>query len=239
VIELYPSIDLRGGQVVRLRQGDYEQETSYGDDPVGVAVGFADAGASWVHVVDLDAARTGQRWNHDAIAAIATALAGWCRVQVGGGVRRVDDAKVLADLGVARVVMGSAAVRHPEIVPDVAAVVPVAVALDHRAGELALHGWTEASGVRIDHVLDRYAAADVFVVTDIGRDGTLEGLDFAGLAVLAGRSPLPIVASGGVGSLDDLRRLAHIEGVAGVITGRALYEHRFDVAEAIDVLAAR
>ncbi len=237
-MELYPSIDLRGGHVVRLLRGDYAQETIYSDDAPSVARGFADAGARWVHVVDLDAARTGQRWNHDVIAAIADALRGRSRLQVGGGVRAPVDAEALSKLGVDRVVMGSAAVRHPDVVAEVASVVPVAVGLDHRAGELALQGWTEGSGIRIDEALDRYPDAAAFVVTDIGRDGTLEGPDVGGLAVLAGRSPVPLIASGGVGSLDDLRRLAGVPDLAGVITGRALYEGRFSVADALAALGA-
>jgi phosphoribosylformimino-5-aminoimidazole carboxamide ribotide isomerase len=239
MMDLYPSIDLRGGHVVRLRRGDFGQETVYGDDPVATATSFAEAGARWIHVVDLDAARTGQRWNHGPISAIAEAVAGRARLQVGGGVRSVSDAEALAALGVSRVVMGSAALRDPEAVSAVAAVVPVAVGLDHRAGELALDGWTEGAGIRIDRVLDRYPDAAAFVVTDIRRDGTLEGPDLAGLAVLAARCPVPIIASGGVGSLDDLRRLAGIPELAGVITGKALYEHRFGVADALAVLEAR
>jgi phosphoribosylformimino-5-aminoimidazole carboxamide ribotide isomerase len=237
-MELYPSIDLRAGRVVRLLRGDFEQETVYGDDAPAVAGGFADAGATWVHVVDLDAARTGQRWHHDVIATIAEVLRGRCRLQVGGGVRSADDAEALAKVGVDRVVIGSAALRHPQVVAEAASVVPVAVGLDHRRGELAVYGWTEAAGIRIDEVLDRYPAATAFIVTDIGRDGTLDGPDLGGLAVLAGRSPVPIVASGGVGSLDDLRRLAGVPDLAGVITGRALYAGRFSVADALRVLEA-
>ena len=147
---LYPSIDLRGGRVVRLAQGDYAVETDYGDDPVGVATGFCDQGAVWIHVVDLDAARTGEPVNRPAVAAVVAAVAGRAAVQTGGGVRSLDDAKALADAGVARVVMGSAAVAQPELVDAVSAVVPVAVGLDHRGGELAVHGWTESSGVTLD-----------------------------------------------------------------------------------------
>jgi phosphoribosylformimino-5-aminoimidazole carboxamide ribotide isomerase len=238
-MDLYPAIDLRGGRVVRLLRGDYDEEMVYGDDPVAVASAFADAGATWVHVVDLDAARTGQRWNHDVIAAVAEALTGRARLQVGGGVRAARDAAALADLGVARVVMGSAAVRQPALVTDVAAILPVAVGLDHRAGELAVDGWMAGAGIRVDTVLERYPDAAAFVVTDISRDGTLDGPDLAGLAVLAGRSPVPIIASGGVGSLADLRRLAGIAALAGVITGRALYEGRFDVGAALAALAGR
>ncbi len=139
-MELYPAIDLRGGRAVRLHQGDYGRETVYGDDPVAVAEGFAAAGARWIHVVDLDAARTGDPVNRPIVAAICGAVAGRARVQTGGGVRSVDDAVALAAAGVARVVMGSAALASPPVVAAVSGVVPVAVGLDHRDGELVRPG---------------------------------------------------------------------------------------------------
>jgi phosphoribosylformimino-5-aminoimidazole carboxamide ribotide isomerase len=234
---LYPSIDLRGGRVVRLAQGDYAAETVYGDDPVAVATGFCDEGAVWIHVVDLDAARTGEPVNRPAVAAVAAAVGGQASVQTGGGVRSLDDAKALADAGVARVVMGSAAVADPSLVDAVAAVVPVAVGLDHRRGELAVHGWTEASGVTLDAALARFPSAAAFVITDIDRDGLLGGPDVEGLAAAVAATAVPVIASGGVGTLDDVRRLAAIGGLHGIITGRALYEGRFSVADALSVLA--
>jgi phosphoribosylformimino-5-aminoimidazole carboxamide ribotide isomerase len=234
---LYPSIDLRGGHVVRLRQGDYGAETVYGDDPVAVACGFCEQGATWIHVVDLDAARTGAATNRAAVAAVAAAVRGRVAVQAGGGVRSMADARALADAGVARVVMGSAALGDPPLVAAVAAVVPVAVGLDHRGGELAVHGWTEASGVRLADALTRFPAAAAFVITDIERDGLLGGPDVKGLAAAVAASDVPVIASGGVGSLDDLRALAAIAGLHGIITGRALYEGRFTVADAVGVLA--
>jgi phosphoribosylformimino-5-aminoimidazole carboxamide ribotide isomerase len=233
---LYPSIDLRGGHVVRLRQGDYADETIYGDDPVAVATAFVDQGAAWIHVVDLDAARTGAPTNRAAVAAVSAAVAGRALVQTGGGVRSVDDAKALVDAGVARVVMGSAAVQRPELVDEVAAVVPVAVGLDHRRGELAVHGWTESSGLALVDAIGRYPAAAAFVVTDIERDGLLAGPDVEGLTALLSVTDVPVIASGGVGSLDDVAALAAINGLRGIITGRALYEGRFTVADAIEVL---
>jgi phosphoribosylformimino-5-aminoimidazole carboxamide ribotide isomerase len=235
--ELYPAIDVRGGQVVRLRQGDYGRETVYGDDPVAVASAFVDAGARWVHVVDLDAAKSGDPVNRPVVARIAGALAGRAHVQTGGGVRTVHDVEALAAAGVARVVMGSAAVRDPGVVAAAASVLPVAVGLDHRQGELAVHGWTESSGVRLVDVLDRFPTASAFVVTDIGRDGMLAGPDVDGLAAVAAATPVPVIASGGVATLDDLRALAAIGTLAGVITGKALYEGRFTVREALAALA--
>lgn len=234
---LYPAIDLRGGRAVRLLQGDYDRETVYGDDPVAVARSFVEQGATWVHVVDLDAARSGDPVNRPVVAAIAAAVAGAARVQTGGGVRSVDDARALAAAGVARVVMGSAAVKDPALVDAVADVVAVAVGLDHRGGELAVHGWTEGSGVRLDDVLGRYPRAAAFVITDIGRDGMLAGPDVDGLRAAAAATEVPVIASGGVASLDDVRALATIPRLAGVITGKALYEGRFTVREGVDALA--
>jgi phosphoribosylformimino-5-aminoimidazole carboxamide ribotide isomerase len=232
-VELYPAIDVRGGCVVRLAQGDYAAETVYGDDPVAVAVGFADAGATWVHVVDLDAARTGDPVNRPVVARVATALAGRCRLQTGGGVRTLADVTALAAAGVSRVVMGSAAVRDPALVRDAATIMPVAVGLDHRRGELAVHGWTEGSGVRLTDALASFPTAAAFVITDIARDGMLVGPDVDGLTEAAASTEIPVIASGGVASLADLAALAAVPGLAGVITGKALYEGRFTVAEAL------
>ncbi len=236
MIELYPAIDIRNGQVVRLRQGDYGDETVYGSDPVAVARSFADAGATWIHVVDLDAARSGAPTNRSIIAALATAVAGRANVQTGGGVRNIADAQQLADAGVARVVMGSAAVQHPELVDAASRVVAVAVGLDHRDGEIAVHGWTEGSGVALDVALGWYPSASAFVITDIARDGMLAGPDLAGLTASAARAHAPVIASGGIASLDDIAALAAVPGIGGVITGKALYEGRFTVAEALAVL---
>jgi len=235
-IELYPAIDLRAGRVVRLSQGDYAAETVYGDDPVAVAAAFADAGAPWVHVVDLDAARTGDPVNRPVVARIAAALAGRCRLQTGGGVRTVADVEALVEAGVTRVVMGSAAVRDPALVEAASGVMPVAVGLDHRRGELAVHGWTEGSGVALADALGMFPTAAAFVITDIARDGMLVGPDIEGLTVAAAASDVPVIASGGVAALADLRLLADVPDLAGVITGKALYERRFTVAEALAAL---
>lgn len=235
-MELFPAIDISGGQVVRLVQGDYDAVTVYGNDPLAVAGAFADAGARWIHVVDLDAARSGSPRNRSVVAAIAAAVAGRAAVQTGGGVRSVADAQQLADAGVARVVMGSAAVRDPALVDLAAKVVAVAVGLDHRGGEVAVHGWTEGAGVSLDDALGWYPAASAFVITDIARDGMLDGPDIDGLAKAAARAGAPVIASGGVSSLADIASLAAVAGIGGVITGKALYEGRFTVAEALQVL---
>jgi len=186
-MDLYPAIDLRGGHCVRLYQGDYGRETDYGDDPVGRARVFADAGAPWIHVVDLDAARSGEATNRDVIAAICAAVD--VPVQSGGGVRTVEAAEALARAGVARVVIGTAALEQPELVAEVAARQPVAVGLDARGTDLASHGWEVRSGLDLCEVAVRFAGQGVaaFVVTEIARDGTLEGPSIDQLsAVLAG-----------------------------------------------------
>lgn len=236
-MDLFPAIDLRGGKAVRLLQGDYAQETVYGDDPVALAESFAAAGAKWIHVVDLDAARTGDPINRPVVAAVAASVRGRAKVQTGGGVRSVADAEALAAAGVARVVMGSAAVKDRTLVASVFRIVPVAVGLDHRDGDVALHGWTQGSGLNVMDLLDCYPDAEAFIITNIARDGMLTGPDIEGLAAAAAASPIPVIASGGVSSLDDLRMLNRVSGLAGVITGKAIYEHRFTVGEALETLA--
>ena len=235
-VELYPAIDLRAGRVVRLTQGDYGRETVYGDDPVAVALSFVEAGAPWVHVVDLDAARTGNPINRTVVAAVAAAVGGRAKLQTGGGVRSEADASALAAAGVTRVVMGSAAVNDPALVARVACIVDVAVGLDHRGGDVAIHGWTQGSGQRLSDLLPAFPDAAAFVITDISRDGMLSGPDLDGLAAAVRATPIPVIASGGVATLADLTALAAIDGLSGVITGRAIYEGRFTVAQGLAAL---
>ncbi len=234
---LYPAIDLRGGKVVRLTQGDYNQEKIYGDDAIEVALGFAKAGAKWIHIVDLDAARGDGPVNRAVIKSLAAAVHGQASVQTGGGVRTLGDAIELAQVGVARVVMGSAAVKNPQLVESVARVVPVAVGLDHRDGVIAVQGWTETSNLRLEDALNNYPSASAFVITDIARDGMLSGPDVKGLAMATKQTSIPVIASGGVSSLEDIKILAQLAGLGGIITGRAIYEGRFTVQQALEVLA--
>jgi phosphoribosylformimino-5-aminoimidazole carboxamide ribotide isomerase len=253
-MELFPAIDLRGGHCVRLYQGDFARETRYGDDPVGQASGFAAAGAPWVHVVDLDAARTGVARNRSQVAAIAQAVD--AKVQSGGGVRDVAAAEALLADGVDRVVVGTAALEDPAFVRYLAGAHPgkVAVGLDahRRAGatsstdrwEVAVRGWVQGSGRDLLEVAKQFEDVGVaaLVVTEIGRDGTLGGPDLDGLARVLDATTLDVVASGGVGSLDDLRALAGLQSggrrLAGAIVGRALYEKVFTLDEALDAVAA-
>lgn len=240
-MRLYPAIDLRGGNAVRLYQGDYDRETVYGTDPAAQARAFVGEGAEWLHVVDLDAAKSGDPVNRPVIAAICDAVD--VPVQVGGGIRSVASAEALFALGVARVVIGSAAVDDPELVRAVAAEHPVAVGLDARGDEVATHGWTQRTGRTVHDLAAEFADAGVaaLVVTEISVDGTLAGPDVEGLTRLLAATDIPVIASGGVGTLEHMTTLAaittHGRHFEGVITGRALYEGAFTVSEALEALA--
>ncbi len=240
-MDLLPAIDLRAGNAVRLYQGDYGRETVYGSDPVAQAEAFVAEGAQWLHVVDLDAARTGDPVNRPVIGRICAAVD--VPVQVGGGIRTVEAATVLFNLGVSRVVIGSAAVEDPALVRRLAADNSVAVGLDARGDEVATHGWTERTGRSVHELAAEFADAGVaaLVVTEIAVDGTLEGPDTKGLAALLGATEIPIIASGGVGTIAHLLELAAIDvngrRFAGAIAGRALYERAFTVSEALAALS--
>jgi len=240
-MDLYPAIDLRGGKVVQLTQGDFDRERVHGDDPVAVAEAFVEAGAPWIHTVDLDAARTGEPVNRHLIAAIAGSVD--VPVQAGGGVRSLDAAAALADAGVARVVMGTAAMASPDLVAEIAARQPVALGLDVKGREVAVKGWLEGSGIDIADALQRLAdvGASAVVVTQIDVEGLMGGPDLAGLTEVLRSTSVDVIASGGVGALADLLALddLEVEGrrLAGAIVGTALYEGRLDVVEAVRSLA--
>lgn len=236
---VYPAIDLRAGRAVRLEQGDFERETVYDDDPVAVARAFEVAGAEWIHVVDLDAARTGESANLAKVEAIADAVS--CQVQVGGGVRSEAAAAALLGVGAARVVVGTAAVERPELVDELCAQHPgqIAVGLDARGREVAVRGWVEGSGADLLELAARFEDAGVaaLVVTEIARDGMLVGPDLDQLRAVLVATKTPVIASGGVGALADLIALGALADgerrLAGAIVGKAIYEGRFSVAEAL------
>lgn len=239
-MDLYPSIDVLGGRVVRLLRGDYDAETVYDEDPVAVARDFDRRGARWIHVVDLDAARDGGDANLGVIEAICANVS--ARVESGGGVRSVNDASDRFSAGVHRVVIGSAAIEDPEIVETLAATHPgrVAVGLDARSRDVAIHGWVDATGLDLVTLATRFAGipgVGALVVTGIDRDGTLEGPDVMALSDVLDAVTVPLIASGGVGTLSDLRVLASVErqgrGFGGAIVGRAIYEGRFSIEEGI------
>jgi len=236
-MDLYPAIDLLDGRCVRLYQGDYDQETIYNNDPVTQALAFEADGANWIHVVDLDAARTGSPQNRSVVGAIAAAVD--IPVQTGGGVRDLASARALAELGVRRVVVGTAALENPELVAAIAAEQPVAVGLDVRGREVSVRGWTAGSGRDVLEIARSFEDAGVaaLIVTQISQDGTLSGPDLEGLSLVLGATTIPVIASGGVGELTDLHALGSLEAegrpLVGVIVGKALYEGRFTLPQAL------
>ncbi|WP_419827711.1 1-(5-phosphoribosyl)-5-[(5-phosphoribosylamino)methylideneamino]imidazole-4-carboxamide isomerase [Sphingomonas sp.] len=242
---VFPAIDLKGGAVVRLAEGDMDRATVYGDDPARQARAFAAAGATHLHVVDLDGAFAGQAVNGAAVEAIVAAFAG--KVQLGGGIRdRAAIDRWLA-LGVDRVVVGTAALDDPALVRQAAGDLPgrIVVAVDARAGFVATRGWADQSEVRVVDLAERFADAGVaaLLFTDVGRDGLLRGCNVAATQALAEATAIPVIASGGVAGLADIEALVAARatmaggGIEGVITGRALYDGRLDLAEALRVAA--
>ena len=239
---VYPAIDLRGGRCVRLLQGEFDRETVYGDDPVAVARAWAAAGARWLHVVDLDGARAGRPLQTALVREICRAAA--IPVQVGGGLRDADAVDAVLDAGAARVVLGTIAVRDPAACRAICRAYPgrVAIGLDARGGRIRVAGWTEAEDVDAVTAAARAAGmgAAAVVYTDVERDGTERGPDLAGTQAVARAAGLPVVASGGIGSLEHVRAVAELagDGVAGVIIGRALYTGAVRLADALAVAQA-
>ncbi|KRB79395.1 1-(5-phosphoribosyl)-5-[(5-phosphoribosylamino)methylideneamino] imidazole-4-carboxamide isomerase [Sphingomonas sp. Root710] len=238
-IIVFPAIDLKGGQVVRLAEGDMDRATVYGDDPAEQARRFAEAGAEWLHVVDLDGAFAGKAVNADAVEAIIKAFPG--KVELGGGIRDRAGIDRWLDLGVERVIIGTAALKDPELVKAAAKALPgkIVVGVDARDGYVATDGWADVSDVSINELADRFADAGVasLLFTDVGRDGLLKGCNVEATVALARHASIPVIASGGVASIADIHALVpHAEdGIEGVISGRALYDGRLDLAEALKV----
>ena len=236
---VFPAIDLKGGQVVRLAEGDMARATVYGDHPAHQATLFAEQGAEFLHVVDLDGSFAGRAENREAVEAILQTFPG--HVQLGGGIRTREAVEGWFDLGVSRIVMGTAALKDPEFVKDMAKEFPggIVVAVDARDGMVATEGWAEVSDVEVVDLARRFEDAGVasLLFTDIGRDGLLKGVNIDATVDLARRVNLPVIASGGVKGLDDIRLLAlHAQdGIEGVITGRALFEGKLDLAAAIQM----
>jgi phosphoribosylformimino-5-aminoimidazole carboxamide ribotide isomerase len=239
---LYPAIDIRGGQAVRLLQGDYERETAYDADPADAAKRWADEGAEFLHVVDLDGAKAGAPQNLEAITRIATAVE--CPIQVGGGLRDAAAVKAVLGAGAERVVIGTAALRDPEFLAATLSAHGdrVVVSVDARAGKVSLSGWTEATGRDVAETVAELSERGVarFLCTEIAVDGTMEGPALDELERIAKARSSQIIASGGVGAIADLHALAELGestyNLEGVIVGRALYERKFTVAEAITAL---
>jgi len=239
-VDVIPAIDLRGRRLVRLEQGDYARETVYSEDPVEVAGRFVAVGATRIHVVDLEAARDGGQANDPVIREILHA-AKPARVQIGGGVRSLERVERLLGLGAARIIMGTAALESPELLREAAIRYPdsLVLGLDAREGRVAVRGWLEDSGASCDEVLERFADLPLAAVlhTDIRRDGMLQGPNIEATVALARCTSIPVIASGGVGSLEDLLALARTRVVAGAVVGKAIYSGRLDLGRALSEVA--
>ena len=238
-LTVFPAIDLKSGQVVRLAEGDMARATVYGDDPAAQAEAFGNAGADHLHVVDLDGAFAGESVNGAAVAAILQRFHG--HVQLGGGIRSREAIERWLDLGVDRVVIGTAALDHPALVRQAAHDNPgrIVVAVDARDGMVATRGWADVADVAVVDLARRFEDAGVaaLLFTDVGRDGLLKGCNIEATVALAQAVTIPVIASGGVSGIADIEALrGHVDdGVEGVITGRALYDGRLDLAEALRV----
>ena len=244
-LTLYPAIDLKNGACVRLRRGDMEQVTVYGSDPAAQARVWQDGGCAWIHIVDLDGAFAGRSVNGDAVAAILSSVS--IPVQLGGGLRDMEGISFWLQAGIRRVILGSAAVKNPDLVRAACRAFPgqIAVGIDARHGFVATEGWAETSQISAADLAIRFEDAGVaaIIYTDIGRDGMMTGLNLGQTLDLAQRLSTPVIASGGVGRIEDLallkqavQTLTH-RRIEGVIVGRALYDGRLSAAEALALLA--
>lgn len=239
-MDVIPAIDLLGGHCVRLHQGDYDQVTTFSDDPLAQALSWQSQGASRLHLVDLDGARQGQTVNDAAVRAITEALT--IPVQLGGGVRTSERAEQLLELGLDRVILGTLAVDDPDQVCRLAERHPgrIVVGIDARGGQVATRGWLDNSALQATEVARRFEGSGVaaLITTDIATDGTLAGPNLPFLRAMAEASSIPIIASGGVGSLSDLLSLLVLAplGVEGVIVGRALYDGGLDLRDALQAI---
>ncbi|CAN5552696.1 1-(5-phosphoribosyl)-5-[(5-phosphoribosylamino)methylideneamino]imidazole-4-carboxamide isomerase [soil metagenome] len=240
-IIVFPAIDLKGGEVVRLAEGDMDRATVYNDDPAAQALIFAEAGAEHIHVVDLDGAFAGASVNGDAVKSILESFPGY--VQLGGGIRTREAIEGWFDLGVSRIVIGTAALSDPELVRGAARDFPggIVVAVDARGGLVATHGWADVSDVEVVDLARRFEDAGVasLLFTDVGRDGMLRGCNVEATVDLARATSIPVIASGGVRNIGDINMLAihAVDGIEGVITGRAIYDGTLDLGAALAVAA--
>jgi phosphoribosylformimino-5-aminoimidazole carboxamide ribotide isomerase len=234
-MQIWPAIDLRQGKCVRLRQGDYARETVFGDDPAAMARRWVGAGARRLHVVDLDGAKGGERVNRDAVAAIVAAVDVPC--QLGGGVRDEESVRELLALGIERLVIGTKALEDPAFVQRVCQKYPqrIVLGIDAKYGLVATDGWLKSSDVSAVELARRFSDEPLaaIVYTDIAKDGMLAGPNLVALEEMRRATTTPVIASGGVSSLDDVRRIAAL-GLAGCIIGRAIYEGTLDLTEAIE-----
>lgn len=240
-LQLLPAIDLKGGQCVRLRQGRMEDSTVFGDDPVAMATQWVEQGCSRLHLVDLDGAFEGKPMNADAVTGISKKFPD-LPIQIGGGIRSVETVETYLAAGVTYVIIGTQAVRNPEFVTELCQKFPghVIVGIDAKDGMVAVEGWAEASTTAADELAKKFEDQGVssIVYTDISRDGMMQGVNVEATANLAKAISIPVIASGGVTNIDDIKRINEVKdsGIEGVIMGRALYEGTLTMAEAIAYL---
>lgn len=238
---IFPAIDIRGGKCVRLEEGRFDRETVFAENPLSAAEKWVAAGTRWLHVVDLDGARAGQPVNLDIISEIARTFP--VKVQLGGGIRTAETVARILDAGVERVILGSVAAREPELVERLCADYDekIVIGIDARDGIVAVDGWEKSGMMRAEElaVRMRQAGARRIIYTDIARDGMLSGINVAATLELAKRSALPVIASGGIGGLEDIRQLVRLgdEGIEGVIVGKALYTGAVSLPEALALAA--
>jgi phosphoribosylformimino-5-aminoimidazole carboxamide ribotide isomerase len=239
-MQIWPAIDLRGGKCVRLRQGDYRQETTFGDNPAAMARHWVEAGGECLHLVDLDGAKDGKLTNRDAVEAIVRTVDVPC--ELGGGIRDEAAIESLLGLGLCRLVIGTKALQEPEWFRNVARKYPhrLALGIDTRAGRVATDGWLEISQVAATDLAKSFAGEPIaaIIYTDIAKDGMMSGPNFDAVREMRDAVEIPVIASGGVTTLEDVRRLASIH-VAGCVIGRSLYEGKLKLADAIAVAAGR
>ena len=234
---IYPAIDIRGGRCVRLTEGRFDAETVFADDPAEMALKWAGLGAEFLHLVDLDGALAGEGKNMPVIQRILKSVS--IPVQLGGGIRNLETIEKLLELGVTRLILGSAAVKNPELVAEACKKYPghIAVGIDAKNGEVAIEGWGQGSGVAATELAKKMAGfgVETIIYTDISRDGMLSGVNVEATAALARACGVPIIASGGVASLDDIRRVKAVEGdgVQGCIIGKAIYTGAVDLKAAL------
>ncbi|MBX4907525.1 MULTISPECIES: 1-(5-phosphoribosyl)-5-[(5-phosphoribosylamino)methylideneamino]imidazole-4-carboxamide isomerase [Rhizobium] len=239
---LFPAIDLKGGQCVRLKLGDMQQATVYNTDPAAQAKSFEDQGFEWLHVVDLDGAFAGHSANGDAVETILKATKN--PVQLGGGIRTLDHIEAWLSRGLRRVILGTVAVRNPQLVIEACRKFPnrVAVGIDAKGGKVAVEGWAEASELGIIELARKFEGAGVaaIIYTDIDRDGILTGINWSSTLELADAVSIPVIASGGLASMDDIKRMLQPDAqkLEGAISGRALYDGRIDPKEALALIKA-
>lgn len=233
-LTIYPAIDMRGGKCVRLLQGDYDQETIYGNSPFDMAKSFAEDGAEWIHMVDLDGAKDGMRVNDRFVIEAAQKLQ--VKIQIGGGIRSEEDIRHYLESGVNRVIIGSIAVSNPEFSIEMIKKYggKIAVGIDAKNGYVATHGWLDTSELKAVDLGKRFAeaGAETFIFTDIATDGTLAGPNIDAVCEMAEVTGKNVIASGGVSSLADLKAITS-KGIQGAIVGKALYENRFTLKEAL------